>query len=166
MHEEGANSIKGWIEYKILIFASLAFSTIKDHAARCMPAMSLRISEASTIRHEPLEKFYLTEYQHDNSMSITKGLPHNISESLVYTADQNFEFTQKDVTLTTPEKFGSEDRLGIPPMPTHMRKFTSNQESFVETYKPKEYFPTPQKPPIAKERIIPTICRPIRLGES
>ena len=75
-----------------------------------------------------MEKFYLTEYQHDNSISIAIAteLPHNISESLVYTADQNFEFTQKEVTLTTPEKFGSEDRLSTPPLPNHMRKINSN----------------------------------------
>jgi hypothetical protein len=74
-----------------------------------------------------MEKFYLTEYQHDNSISIARELPHNISESLVYTADQNFEFTQKEVTLTTPEKFGSEDRMSTPPLPNHTRKTISNQ---------------------------------------
>jgi hypothetical protein len=50
MHEEGTNSIKGWLEFKILILASHSFALIKDYAGKVVPAMSLRISQASTIR--------------------------------------------------------------------------------------------------------------------
>jgi hypothetical protein len=95
MHEEGAHSIKGWMEFKILLLSSHAYSSIKDFAAKRPHQISLGISQASTIKQGPMEKFYLTEYQHDNSISIARELPYNISESLTYTADHNFEFTQK-----------------------------------------------------------------------
>jgi hypothetical protein len=74
----------------------------------------LGISQASTIKKDSMEKFFLTEYPHDNSISIARELPHNISESLVYTIDQNFDFTHKDVTLTTPEKFISDEKFLSP----------------------------------------------------
>jgi hypothetical protein len=46
-----------------------------------------------------------------------------------------------------------------------MRKTISNQESFVESYKPKEYFSTPQKPAITKEKVIPAVSKPLQLAE-
>ena len=84
----------------------------------------------------------------------------------MYTADQNFEFTQKEVTLTTPEKFVSEDRISMPPLPNVMRKNNINQESFVESYKPKEIFSHPKRHKILKEVVVPNVSKPLYLAEN
>lgn len=73
---------------------SEAFSYIAQHAASCTAGfrkvLPLGISQVSTIKNEPLERFYLTEYQNDHSISIAREVHHDVSESLVYTADHNF----------------------------------------------------------------------------
>ena len=58
------------------------------------------VSQVSTIKNEPWENFYLTEYSQDHEMSIAKEMLPSMSESLIYTVDKNFAFTEVEVACT------------------------------------------------------------------
>lgn len=51
MHEEGANSIKGWMEFKILLLSSHVYASIKEYADKRPHQAALAISQVSTIKN-------------------------------------------------------------------------------------------------------------------
>lgn len=103
--KEGANAIKGWIEFNVLILQS---SILKDllNLPKSKPKAS-KVEDISPIKASRgelnfSEKFCLTQYQNDDSLAIDAHL-HHLEESLEYTADPQCE-SGKEQTMTTPEK--------------------------------------------------------------
>lgn len=103
--KEGANAIKGWIQFKILMIQNSALRDLMEYAKH------LNYHELSPIASSKkdglIENFFLSDYQNENSMSLAPNV-HPIEESLAYTADQNFEFSRKENTITTPDKLSQE----------------------------------------------------------
>jgi hypothetical protein len=98
----------------------------------------------STIRNDaPVDNYYLTDYKQEESISLARlmQIQGNVDESLVYTADQNFEFTQREQEIN-PEKFKKSE------VNSEGRKTPNNRESYVETYRPM----LKMHPPLAKPR--------------
>lgn len=131
---EGANTIKGWIQFKILMVQSLV---LKELQAFKKQKNVEELSPISVSKKEHLiENFYLSDYQHENSLSLAPNL-HRFEESLAYTADQNFEFSRKQHTATTPDKLSQDGR---PNLSEQKQLFSQNspsdpKESLVEEYK-------------------------------
>lgn len=71
----------------MLMTYNQAFQDLRDFVQTL-----LKVSDVSTVKNgnQILQNFYLTQPNHDHSISIVRDLEQNISSSLVYTADHNF----------------------------------------------------------------------------
>lgn len=143
--QEAAHMINGWVEYKERMTASCAFRELLAYA-RNRPLGHYLLE--STIRNDAPELCYLTDCKQEESISLARlmQIQGSVDDSLLYTADQNFDFTQREQEAT-PEKFRRSQ------VDSDGRKTPNNRESHVEPYRVPKMHPPMAKPRREREEV-------------